>query len=162
MAKKILNITLLSFLFAAAVPANAASGNCDSIDKAPEKMRAKLEKMCADRLERKSKAEEKGKTLTEWSNAYFDGGKKRKAVYTIFQNHGGWLWPCKDYATDCAIDELQITKGIGNEIFEQNGNVVFLFKDATKGKAFVTCHTYVVDQSGETMISRESKVCGAY
>ena len=162
MKKTYARSALLSLFIMSASPAIAAGGNCDSIDKAPEHMRAKLEKMCAGHLERKAEANERGKALADWSNAYFKGGKKRKAVYTIFNKHSGWLWPCKGHATDCDIRDLQITKGIGNEIYEQDGNVVFLFKDATKGKAFITCHTYVVDKSGEQMISKESKVCGAY
>lgn len=140
----------------------AAQGNCDNIDQAPERMRAKLEKMCKGRLERKAKAEDKAEKRMQWSKAYFNGGSKRSAVFDIYKKHGSWLWPCKDYVTNCEIWDLQMTKGVGNEIYKQDDNVVFRFKDATKGNPIVTCHIYVVDKSGEKLISRESKICDTY
>lgn len=138
----------------------AGQGNCDSIDKAPERMRAKLEKMCAGSKERRKKEEQTAQAKAAWSKAYFDGGRKRRAVYTVYKNHQYFLYPCEDYATNCAVEDLPFMEGVGSEIYKEDGNVVFMYKEAIRGNAFVTCYTYVTDPSGEKMISRDSKVCG--
>ena len=153
-------LLLIPAAHAQAAVQSAGQGNCDSIDKAPERLRAKLEKMCAGSKERRSKEEHVAEAKATWSKAYFDGGRKRRAVHTIYKNHKYFLYPCKDYATDCAIEDLPFMEGVGNEVYQQGDNVVFMYKEAIRGNAFVTCYTYVTDPSGEKMISRDSKVCG--